>query len=146
MEASVNDRYDLERFVEIQAEVYTEVLRELRAGQKTGHWMWFIFPQIAGLGRSPMAERFAISSLEEARAYLDHPVLGKRLRECTQAVMDVEGKTAHAIFGFPDEMKFRSCMTLFARAATDDEIFGEVLEKYFSGESDRLTVEKLKGH
>jgi uncharacterized protein (DUF1810 family) len=146
MEASMNDRYDLDRFVEIQAEVYTEVLRELRAGQKTGHWMWFIFPQIAGLGRSPMAERFAISSLEEARAYLDHPVLGKRLRECTQAVMDVEGKTAHAIFGFPDEMKFRSCMTLFARAATDDEIFGEVLEKYFSGESDRLTVEKLKGH
>jgi uncharacterized protein (DUF1810 family) len=146
MEASMNDRYDLDRFVEIQAEVYTEVLRELRAGQKTGHWMWFIFPQIAGLGRSPMAERFAISSLEEARAYLDHPVLGKRLRECTQAVMDVEGKTAHAVFGFPDEMKFRSCMTLFARAATDDEIFGEVLEKYFSGESDRLTVEKLKGH
>lgn len=142
----MNDRYDLDRFVEIQAEVYTEVLRELRAGQKTGHWMWFIFPQIAGLGRSPMAERFAISSLEEARAYLDHPVLGKRLRECTQAVMDVEGKTAHAVFGFPDEMKFRSCMTLFARAATDDEIFGEVLEKYFSGESDRLTVEKLKGH
>jgi uncharacterized protein (DUF1810 family) len=91
-----------------------------------------------------MAERFAISSLEEARAYLDHPVLGKRLRECTQAVMDVEGKTAHAIFGFPDEMKFRSCMTLFAHAAHEDGIFVKVLEKYCEGEEDPLTAEKLK--
>ena len=140
----MSDRYELERFVEAQDGVYAEALEELRAGRKTGHWMWFIFPQIAGLGRSPMAERFAISSLEEARAYLDHPVLGKRLRECTQAVMDVAGRTAHEIFGFPDDMKFRSCMTLFARAADDGGIFQKALKKYFYGEEDPLTAEKLK--
>ena len=142
----MSDRYELERFVEAQEGVYAQALGELRVGRKTGHWMWFIFPQIAGLGRSSMAERFAILSLEEARAYLEHPVLGARLKECTQAVADVEGRTAHEIFGFPDDMKFRSCMTLFARAASEDEIFGKALEKYFGGEEDGLTVEKLKGN
>ena len=142
----MSDRYELERFVEAQEGVYAQALGELMAGRKTGHWMWFIFPQIAGLGRSPMAQRFAISSLEEARGYLQHRVLGTRLRECTQAAVDVEGTTAHEIFGFPDDMKFRSCMTLFARAASEAEIFRKALEKYFGGEEDGLTVEKLKGH
>lgn len=136
--------YNLERFVEAQEGVYGQALAELRAGRKTGHWMWFIFPQIAGLGRSPMAERFAISSLDEARAYLRHAVLGARLTECTQAVVEVAGRMAHEIFGFPDDMKFRSCMTLFTRAAPDDENFRKALEKYFGGDEDGPTVEKLK--
>src|ERR1700742_60135 len=110
------DAYDLGRFVEAQEGVYARVCEELRRGAKTSHWMWFIFPQIRGLGRSAMAERFAIGSLEEARAYLGHGVLGVRLRECTELVNAVEGKTVGEIFGFPDHLKFHSSMTLFARA------------------------------
>jgi uncharacterized protein (DUF1810 family) len=133
----------LERFVEAQAPVYDQALRELRAGRKQSHWMWFVFPQIAGLGHSAMAQTYAIQSLEEARAYLVHPVLGPRLRECCQAVMNVQGKSAHDIFGSPDDLKFRSCLTLFARAAPDQRLFHDLLEKYFGGEADHATLELL---
>jgi uncharacterized protein (DUF1810 family) len=140
----MNDPYDLERFVEAQEGVYAEVVEELRAGWKRGHWMWFIFPQIRGLGHSPMAERYAIGSREEAAAYLQHAVLGPRLRECTRLVVEVKGRTVQEIFGFPDDLKFRSCMTLFAHATKDNEIFKGAAEKYFGGAWDRLTLERLK--
>jgi uncharacterized protein (DUF1810 family) len=133
----------LERFVEAQAPVYNQALRELRAGHKQSHWMWFVFPQIAGLGHSAMAQTYAIQSLEEARAYLAHPVLGPRLRECCQAVMNVQGKSAHDIFGSPDDLKFRSCLTLFAQAAPDEMLFRDLLKKYFDDEADPLTLQKL---
>ena len=135
----MSDPYDLRRFVEAQKAVYPEAVAELRAGRKRSHWMWFVFPQLRGLGRSPMAERYGIGSMEEARAYASHAVLGPRLRECAQAVMEVKGGSVGEIFGFPDDLKFRSCMTLFWRA-TGEEIFGEALEKYFGGEEDGLTV------
>src|ERR1700722_4588505 len=132
------DPYNLKRFEEAQAAVYARVCEELRSGAKTSHWMWFIFPQVRGLGRSPMAERFAIGSLEEARAYLGHAVLGGRLRECTELVKGVEGKTAGEIFGFPDDLKFCSSMTLFAKAGDEKgSPFEEALGKYFGGEMDR---------
>ena len=135
---------NLERFVEAQAPVYDRALSELKAGRKQSHWMWFVFPQIAGLGHSPMAHHYAIHGLAEARAYLEHPLLGARLRECTQTALDVEGKTAHEIFGSPDDLKFRSSMTLFARAAPDEELFGAAIKKYFGSDADPLTVEKLQ--
>jgi uncharacterized protein (DUF1810 family) len=138
-----NDPYDLQRFVDAQDPVYERVCGELKSGRKQSHWMWFIFPQIAGLGRSPMALRYAISSLDEARAYLEHPLLGPRLRECTRLVMQVEGRSAHQILGSPDNMKFRSCLTLFARAAPEERIFRNALEKYFDGEEDSLTLARL---
>ncbi|MCJ2051853.1 DUF1810 domain-containing protein [Methylobacterium sp. J-070] len=137
------DAYDLGRFVAAQEGVYPRALAELRAGEKLSHWMWFIFPQIAGLGFSPMAQRYAIGSRGEARAYLDHPLLGARLRTCTQAVNAVSGRSAHAIFGSPDDVKFRSSMTLFAAAAPDESCFTEALAKYFAGSPDPLTLEKL---
>jgi len=135
---------NLERFVEAQAPIYARALAELKAGAKQSHWMWFIFPQIAGLGHSAMAQMYAIRDLAEARAYLAHSVLGPRLRECTQAVLDIDGKTAHAIFGSPDDLKFRSSMTLFDSAAPTD-IFRTALEKYFDGEADKLSLELLSG-
>ena len=135
---------NLGRFVEAQAPVHDGALAELKAGRKQSHWMWFVFPQITGLGRSPMAQHYAIQNLAEARAFLAHPLLGARLRECTQAVLDVEGKTAHEIFGSPDDLKFRSSMTLFAHAAPDEELFRAALDKYFDGEEDALTVDKLQ--
>ncbi len=138
-----NDPYDLQRFVDAQDPVYERVRGELESGRKQSHWMWFIFPQIAGLGRSPMALRYAISSLDEARAYLEHPLLGPRLRECTRLVMQVAGRSAHQILGSPDNMKFRSCLTLFARAAPEERIFRNALEKYFDGEEDSLTLARL---
>ncbi len=131
--------FDLERFVAAQQGVYDGVLRELRAGRKTGHWIWFIFPQIAGLGRSSMSQHFAIGSLEEARAYLAHPVLGARLRECSEIVVAIDGRTAAEIFGSLDAMKLRSCMTLFHRAAPDDLVFARVLDRYFDGVTDAAT-------
>jgi uncharacterized protein (DUF1810 family) len=134
----------LERFVAAQAPVYDQALRELRAGRKQSHWMWFVFPQIAGLGYSVMAQTYAIASLNEARAYLAHPLLGPRLRECCQAVLDVQGKSAHEIFGSPDDVKFRSSLTLFAQAAPEEPLFRAALNKYFSGEADPLTVQKLR--
>ena len=139
----MSDRYDLQRFVDAQAPVYAQVCGELQQGRKRSHWMWFVFPQIRGLGSSPMAMRFAISSLEEAKAYLEHPVLGPRLRECSRLVMEVKGRTVEEIFGYPDDMKFHSSMTLFAQAAENDEVFVEALQKYFGGEMDRGTMERL---
>ena len=138
-----DDSFGLERFLEAQESVHQRVLTELRRGQKSSHWMWFVFPQIRGLGRSPMAERYAIRSLEQARAYLDHPVLGPRLRECTQLVNAVEGRSIEEIFGEPDNMKFRSSMTLFSQAADDKKVFLDALQKYFGGEFDPLTMNRL---
>jgi uncharacterized protein (DUF1810 family) len=139
-----SDHYNLSRFVAAQNPVFSEVCAELAAGHKQSHWMWFIFPQLRGLGTSPMAQRYAIGSLAEARAYLAHPLLAERLRTCTQLVNRVEGRTVEAIFGHPDYLKFRSSMTLFSRAATDaSEPFGEALAKYFAGEADPLTRELL---
>jgi uncharacterized protein (DUF1810 family) len=132
----------LQRFVEAQDGVYQQALAELKAGAKRSHWMWFIFPQIAGLGHSAMAQRYAVTDLEEARAYLAHPLLGLRLRECTQAVLDVSGKSAHQIFGSPDDLKFRSSLTLFHKASPND-VFQSALNKYFDGKSDPLTISKL---
>ena len=139
----MTDRYNLHRFLTAQAPTYDTVLAELRAGRKSSHWIWFIFPQIAGLGRSGTAQQFAIASLDEAKAYLQHPVLGPRLRECTQLVLDVEGRSAEEIFGSPDYLKFRSCMTLFSTAATDNALFKSALLKYFHGQPDQLTLDLL---
>ncbi|MBJ8348966.1 DUF1810 domain-containing protein [Antrihabitans sp. YC2-6] len=133
----------LDRFVDAQSTVYNTVLAELRAGDKRTHWMWFVFPQIAGLGHSPIAQRFAIADLDEARAYLAHPVLGARLRECAQLISDVEGRSIDRILGFPDNLKLRSSMTLFAQASTDNAVFLAVLQKYFDGEADPRTLEIL---
>jgi len=140
----VDDPYDLNRFVKAQDAVYAGVVEELRAGWKRGHWMWFIFPQIRGLGHSPMAERYAIGSREEAEPYLKHAVLGPRLRECTRLVVEVKGRTVQEIFGFPDDLKFRSCITLFAHATDENGIFKEAVEKYFGGEWDGLTIAKMR--
>jgi uncharacterized protein (DUF1810 family) len=137
-------RFDLERFVSAQAPMIAQALEELRRGRKQSHWMWFVFPQLAGLGHSTMAHYYAIASLDEARAYLAHPVLGPRLRQCTQAVLDVEGRSAHDVFGSPDDLKFRSSMTLFAHAAPEDPLFRAALDKYFGGEDDPRTVQKLR--
>ena len=141
----MNDPYGLRRFVDAQREVYTRVHAELSAGRKTSHWMWFIFPQLAGLGVSPMARRFALSSVDEAKAYLVHSVLGPRLKECTELVNAVEGKSLREILGSPDDLKFRSSMTLFAEAAPQELVFREALEKYCNGEEDPLTL-ALLGH
>jgi uncharacterized protein (DUF1810 family) len=133
----------LGRYVEAQAPVYDQVRRELRAGRKESHWMWFIFPQITGLGQSAMSIRFAIASLDEAKAYLAHPVLGRRLRECARLALDLEGRSARDIFGSIDEMKFRSSMTLFARAAPDEDVFQRCIDKYFAGSPDPARLARL---
>jgi uncharacterized protein (DUF1810 family) len=135
--------YDLERFVSAQDPVYPQVVRELQAGRKTSHWMWYIFPQLSGLGRSDIARFYAIASLDEARAYLEHPVLGHRLRECTGLVVDVEGRSLEAIFGTVDALKFCSSMTLFSRAEPTSNLFRAALGKYCSGVSDKATVALL---
>ena len=120
-----------------------DVLAELRSGQKASHWMWFVFPQIRGLGSSGTARRYAIASREEARAYLNHPVLGARLRACTQLVLSIEGRGCEQIFGSPDDLKFRSCMTLFAQVAPEERLFRDALQKYFAAEPDPHTLEIL---
>ncbi len=137
------DPHHLQRFLDAQAPVYEQVLRELRAGRKTSHWMWFIFPQIAGLGHSPMAQKFAISGRAEAESYLQHPVLGPRLTECTQLVNQQDGRAIEDILGDIDGLKFRSSMTLFAKVAGNNQIFVEAIEKYYAGEFDELTLAKL---
>ena len=142
----MSNAYNLHRFLDAQTPVYDTVLAELRAGRKSSHWIWFIFPQIAGLGHSSMAQQFAIASIEEAKTYLQHPLLGPRLRECTQLVLNVEGRSAEEIFGHPDYLKFRSCMTLFLTAATDNTRFNDALEKYFDGQPDQKTLEILAQH
>ena len=138
-------KFDLERFVEAQNPVYAQVCRELQQGCKQGHWMWFIFPQLRGLGQSSIANRFGIAGADEARAYLAHPVLGPRLEECTTLVNRVEGISIDDIFGFPDTMKFRSSMTLFAHVSPEGNVFADALEKYYAGQPDPLTVEMLSG-
>jgi uncharacterized protein (DUF1810 family) len=131
--------FDLGRFVVAQEGVYDGALRELRQGRKTGHWIWFIFPQLVGLGRSEMSRRYGIASVDEARAYVDHPVLGPRLRECVGAVLATSGATAEQIFGSLDAMKVRSSMTLFHRAVPDDPLFTEMLERFYGGVADGAT-------
>ncbi|HEY1988094.1 MAG TPA: DUF1810 domain-containing protein [Acidimicrobiales bacterium] len=141
----MDDPYDLERFVAAQdaGGTYQFAIEELRAGRKTSHWMWFVFPQIAGLGPSATSRRFALSSLEEAGAYLSHPVLGRRLLECCGAVAGVDQRSAAQIFGAIDAQKLRSSMTLFMRAAPDQPLFGQVLERFFDGQPDAATDERL---
>jgi uncharacterized protein (DUF1810 family) len=139
----MTDRFNLERFVEAQEHVYDEVHRELQAGRKASHWMWFVFPQIAGLGHSPTSVRFAIASLDEAKAYLAHPLLGARLVECARLALEAEGRSAREIFGAIDEVKFRSSMTLFARAAPGEDVFRRCLDKYFAGAPDDATLARL---
>jgi uncharacterized protein (DUF1810 family) len=138
------DPYNLQRFIDAQHGVYAQVQAELAAGRKASHWMWFIFPQIAGLGHSSTAQKYAISSLEEAKAYLDHPVLGSRLRDCTKLVTAVNGGSSEDIFGYPDHLKFHSSMTLFAQAAGEDQIFTKAMDKYWQGRPDNQTIERLK--
>jgi uncharacterized protein (DUF1810 family) len=140
----MTDPYNLQRFVDAQKTVYDRACSELRQGRKTSHWMWFIFPQLKGLGFSETAQRFAISSIEEAEAFLAHPTLGPRLNECAELVVLVEGQTASEIFGYPDDLKFRSCMTLFAHATSENAVFRQALNKYFSGEFDPATLKLLQ--
>lgn len=135
--------HDLSRFVEAQQGVYERALAEIRRGRKHSHWMWFIFPQIAGLGMSATSRLYAIRDLAEARAYLDHPVLGKRLLECAEAALGVEGRSALEIFGSIDQMKLRSCATLFARVSPAGSVFHRLLDKYFAGEPDDKTVRRV---
>jgi uncharacterized protein (DUF1810 family) len=139
----MNTDYDLQRFVDAQRDVYATALAELRAGHKRSHWMWFIFPQIAGLGHSEMARRYAIRSGDEAAAYLAHPVLGPRLRECASSVAMHEDLSVDDIFGSPDNMKFHSSMTLFADVAPDEAIFQACLDRFFDGIPDSATIERL---
>lgn len=136
-----SDPYNLARFLEAQENSYASALLELQGGQKRSHWMWFIFPQIQGLGFSPTAQYYAIRGIDEARAYLAHPALGPRLIECTTAVNAVEGRTLEQIFGYPDHLKFRSSMTLFELAAGEDSEFARALDKYCGGERDDATLE-----
>ena len=138
------DPFDLERFLSAQRPVYGTALAELRAGRKRTHWMWFVFPQVLGLGHSATSTHYAIRSLEEARRYLDHPVLGARLVECAEAILGVEGRSASEIFGYPDDLRLRSSMTLFAEAAGPDSVFVRVLEKYHGGRRDPRTLEILR--
>ncbi|MDR3654885.1 MAG: DUF1810 domain-containing protein [Mycobacterium sp.] len=140
---TASDPFDLRRFVDAQAAVYGHVVDELQHGRKRSHWMWFVFPQLRGLGGSPMAARYGISSLEEARAYLRHDVLGPRLHECARLVNQVEGRAIGAIFGSPDDLKLCSSMTLFARATDDNQDFVALLDKYYGGREDQLTLARL---
>ncbi|HMD74636.1 MAG TPA: DUF1810 domain-containing protein [Steroidobacteraceae bacterium] len=137
------DPYHLQRFVDAQRAVYAQAEAELRAGCKQSHWMWFIFPQIRGLGNSATAQKFAISSLDEAEAYLQHTLLGPRLRECTRLVTDLDGKSIEAILGHPDDLKFHSSMTLFAHAGVDNRIFVDAIKKYFGARFDDATIARL---
>jgi uncharacterized protein (DUF1810 family) len=135
------DPFNLRRFITAQDPVIEAVLDELRAGHKASHWMWFVFPQMRGLGSSSMAQRYALGSAQEARAYHQHSVLGARLRECTRLVLELRGRRVEQIFGFPDELKFRSCMTLFSQVAPEEPLYRTALEQYFAGEPDPRTRE-----
>jgi uncharacterized protein (DUF1810 family) len=139
----MDDPYNLKRFVDAQAPVYERVVDELRQGRKQSHWMWFIFPQIEGLGSSPMADAYAIASRAEAQAYLDHPLLGARLRQCTRLVTAVPDRSIAAILGYPDDLKFRSSMTLFAAVTADAKDFTDALDKFYGGKADPATLERL---
>jgi uncharacterized protein (DUF1810 family) len=139
----MDDPFNLHRFVDAQDGVFDRVCSELRAGRKRSHWMWYIFPQISGLGSSPTAQKFAISSVAEAKAYLAHPILGPRLRACTELVNAIEGRSIEDVFGYPDHLKFHSSMTLFARAVPPDPVFQAALQKFFGGREDPGTLEGL---
>ena len=139
----MKDVYNLQRFGEAQAGVLEGACAELRRGRKTGHWMWFIFPQLKGLGFSSMAEYYGITSLAEAKSYLEHPLLGERLIECSRIVTLIEGRSSREIFGSPDDLKFKSSMTLFSHAATANSIFIEAIDKYYGGKFDSLTLDRL---
>jgi uncharacterized protein (DUF1810 family) len=141
---ALDDRFNLRRFTSAQENIYSIALAELKSGQKRSHWMWYIFPQIDGLGHSLTTIHYAIKSLEEARQYLDHPILGKRLLECAETVLHIQGRTISQIFGYPDDMKLKSSMTLFADVADADSVFVRVLEKYFDGERDILTLRGIE--
>jgi uncharacterized protein (DUF1810 family) len=143
MTTNHNDPFKLSRFVEAQSGDYDRALAEIRNGRKRSHWMWYVFPQVAGLGFSGMSRRYAISSREEARAYLGHPLLGPRLEACFEAVLGVQGRTAHAIFGSPDDLKLRSSATLFAAVSEPGSVFQQVIDRYFDGEADGRTLELL---
>jgi uncharacterized protein (DUF1810 family) len=139
------DRWKLERFVDAQASVHERALAELRAGRKQSHWMWFVFPQLAGLGTSAMAERYAISGLDEARAYLAHPILGARLVESAETLLQLEGeRSAATIMGYPDDMKLRSSATLFAQVSPPGSVFHRLLDRYFDGRGDERTMSLLQ--
>jgi uncharacterized protein (DUF1810 family) len=139
-----DDPYNLRRFVEAQEQVYAQVCSELRGGRKRSHWMWYIFAQIKGLGYSAISVKYSISSLDEARAYLDDAVLGPRLLECTRLVNQIAGRSVEDIFGYPDDLKFHSSVTLFAQAAPENQIFRDALQKYFKGEFDQLTLDRIR--
>jgi uncharacterized protein (DUF1810 family) len=139
----MDDPFNLQRFVDAQDGVFDRVCAELRAGRKRSHWMWYVFPQISGLGSSPTAQKFAISSVAEAKAYLSHPMLGPRLRACTELVNAIDSRSIEEVFGYPDHLKFHSSMTLFARAAPRDPVFRAALQKFFGGNEDPGTLERL---
>ena len=143
MSQNENDPFELNRFVSAQEAVFEVALAELKRGQKRSHWMWFIFPQLAGIGSSSMARKYALQSLEEARAYLAHPVLGERLLECCRAILSVQGRSASEIMGYPDDLKLRSAMTLFALTGEAHSEFGQVIDRYFGGQPDPRTLELL---
>jgi uncharacterized protein (DUF1810 family) len=143
MAGSADDPHDLDRFVSAQADDYGRALAEIKAGRKRSHWMWYIFPQVEGLGFSSMSRRYSIKSLDEARAYLDHPVLGRRLVECAAAALGVEGRSAYEIFGSPDDMKLKSCATLFACVTPADSVFARLLDRFYAGERDGKTLQLL---
>jgi uncharacterized protein (DUF1810 family) len=138
------DPYHLQRFIDVQRASYTRAVNELKAGRKQSHWMWYIFPQIQGLGRSAMSEKYAIASLDEAKAYLDHPILGPRLRECTRLVTAMKGSPIEDILAYPDDLKFHSSMTLFAHAAADNQIFLDALKNFFHAEFDGATLARVR--
>ncbi len=137
------DPYQLQRFVDAQARDYPAALAEIRAGRKRSHWMWYVFPQFHGLGFSPTSIHYAIKSADEARVYLEHPVLGPRLRECADALLALDGRDAHEVFGSPDDLKLRSSMTLFASVSADGSVFEQVIDQYYDGQRDQKTIELL---
>jgi uncharacterized protein (DUF1810 family) len=139
----MDDPYDLQRFLDAQHPVYGRVRAELRAGTKSSHWMWYVFPQMKGLGYSATAQRYGMASLAEAAAYARHPVLGARLAECSELLLQIEGRTARQVLGSPDDLKLRSSMTLFERAAPEAGVFAQVLERYFAGSRDTATLDLL---
>lgn len=141
----MEDRFLLQRFIQAQSNLYSDVVSELKQGSKIKHWMWFVFPQVKGLGRTSTAEKYAIKSIEEAKAYIAYPILGNRLRECTELVLEIDGCTINQIFGYPDDLKFKSSITLFKQVAEDNKIFKDAIVKYFDGQEDILTIDILKG-
>ena len=140
----MKDPFLLQRFVEAQNSIYGNVVNELKRGGKRTCWMWFVFPQVVGLGRTAIAEKYSIKSLEEAKAYIAHPILGARLQETTELVVNIDGRTANQIFGFPDDLKFRSSMTLFKHVAEDNKIFLDAIAKFYDGKEDDLTIKVLE--